>query len=520
MAAALESAGFELDAQEMNAWFVGVASVGGYGTEVYAGGSFVIDPQGALVAAAPSFEDALLVADVDVSPAAEHIAGHETGRADGRAAEYALSHVAHDMPHLDPYEPALYAWQAVARAIADFAEAQAKTDVALALDGSLSSQAIAVLASDALGPAHVHVLVSSCAGRLAASCRELARRLRIDQRDGTAPAQGFDARDWAGLELARLARESQALVLGTWDKTALALGLVPDSVSAAAFAPLGDVYRTDVLEMAHLRNSISPIFRRVALHAADGFVLRDPEGKEHRINGERELLQVDTILLDYLEYSRTLADICTNTDFDTQLVAAVLDACRAGEALRRRLAPALVMGSCPLAEAGFPLGVAWDDRTFELPSDNEMLPISFAMPDLESALRADDMAASADDADDDDAFAEAHRGGSHDPDWYDDADAKSVNGMGPRHDDGVRQDSDGTDAQDSGPDGEGTRREGWARRARNEALPREARDFEATLSMLRDIFEQGGLGPATTPLRTDDPEHPQGPSWTTLFSEN
>lgn len=65
MGADLGNARFESDAQSIGAWLVGCAPVGGYGDQVFTGSSFVLAPSGNLVALAPAFEEALLVADLD-----------------------------------------------------------------------------------------------------------------------------------------------------------------------------------------------------------------------------------------------------------------------------------------------------------------------------------------------------------------------------------------------------------------------------------------------------------------------
>ena len=95
----------------------------------------------------------------------------------------------------------------------------------LCLDGTLNASVLAALASDAVGPTHVHVVVGSSAGAAAASCRELAHRLRVDTVNAPAPMRDYDARDLDELELSMLARAHGALVLSSVDKTALALGM-------------------------------------------------------------------------------------------------------------------------------------------------------------------------------------------------------------------------------------------------------------------------------------------------------
>ena len=173
MGADLEGARFVDDARTMQAWLAGVAPVGGYGDEVFSGSSFVLAPSGDLVASAPAFEEALICADLEaVAPELP-------------------------VPPLAPevFDAPFHLWQAVSLGIHDFVTKQGRSDVALCLDGTLAAFVLAALASDALGPLHVHVLVGASAGRRAPSCRELVARLRVDHVDAVGRLGDFDPRD-------------------------------------------------------------------------------------------------------------------------------------------------------------------------------------------------------------------------------------------------------------------------------------------------------------------------------------
>ncbi len=338
MGADLEGARFVDDARTMQAWLAGVAPVGGYGDEVFSGSSFVLAPSGDLVASAPAFEEALICADLEaVAPELP-------------------------VPPLAPevFDAPFHLWQAVSLGIHDFVTKQGRSDVALCLDGTLAAFVLAALASDALGPLHVHVLVGASAGRRAPSCRELVARLRVDHVDAVGRLGDFDPRDLDELQLAALAREHDAVVLSSLDKTALALGVGVGAVSAATLCPLGDVYRSDVLDMAHVRNTISPLFRRVRLASADVLRLPMPDGSVRRIATEREVTALDEVLLGYIEYDRPLVELAAD-GADAGFVDAVLRAERSAEPMRRAMPPVLAMSSHTLDDARFPLGVRWHD---------------------------------------------------------------------------------------------------------------------------------------------------------------
>ena len=340
MAANCENGRFVDDAQSAHAWLVGVASVGGYGDQVFTGSSFVMDPEGNLVATAPAFEEALLVADV------------------GNSEE----DFPRDTVPPEVFDAPFHLWQALVLGIHDFVAKQGYADVALCLDGSLASLVLAALASDALGPLHVHVLIGASAGAAAAACREFAQRLRVDATSAAGHPQSLDLRDLDELELAALARSLGALPLASWDKTALALGAAPVGLSAATFCPLGDVYRSDVLDMAHVRNTISPIFRRVGLTEVDALTLVMPDGSERAIRSEQEITRVDEILLGYIEYDRPLASLVADDSAEAELICAVLRTFREGELMRRRMPATLAMSTRTLDEGRFPLSTSWHDE--------------------------------------------------------------------------------------------------------------------------------------------------------------
>lgn len=333
---------YETDAQTMGAWLVGAASVGGYGDQVFTGASFALTPEGKPVGVAPSFEEALLVADI-ADDTLEKLPGS----------------VAPEM-----FDQPFHLWETVSLGIRDYVSGRGYTDVALCLDGTLASQVLVALASDALGPLHVHALIGASAGPSAPTCRQLARRLRVDQVDAVGQVGDFDLRDLDELQLAQLAREHDALVLSSANKTTLALGMVP-RLSCAGLCPLGDVYHTDVLDMAHIRNTISPLFRRVALTEVDALVLPTPDGQVRTLVTEQDVTAIDELLLMYVEYEGPLAEIVSSGIADPELMRSVYHALHASEHLRHAMPPALIMSTHTLEDVCISLASCWDDGYLE-----------------------------------------------------------------------------------------------------------------------------------------------------------
>lgn len=345
LGAALAENRYVRDAEDMDAWIVGVGSLGGYGTEVFTGSSFAVTPWGEIAAIAPAFEESFLVVDVD--PAAEG-------------------------PLADPLAPEVYnrplhLWQALVLGLHDCL----RSDVVLELDGSVQSLALAVLASDALGPTHVHALISPLAtGERLEWCRELARNIRIDcaelgQRDLPATlrdAQGQDdafVRDIVQAHLAALARAVHGVVLGHLDKTGLALEMPQSQALAGSFLPLGDVYRSDVLELAHMRNAISPV---LPLGAERCYEVPEIEGLEALGTTDEERLRaIDLVLASHLEWERSLSEMAdhgASAEFASRVLSRLADTDR----LRTGRVLYIMATSRTLFDARRPLGLAWRDR--------------------------------------------------------------------------------------------------------------------------------------------------------------
>lgn len=395
---ALVEGGFVEDARQGGVWIVAAGSLGCYDTQVFTGGSFILTPEGDLAASAPSYEEALISAVV------------------GPEGEAALS---------EPLEPEVYnqpffCWEALALGIRGYARAVGKTDVALALDGTLGSMALATLASDALGPTHVHVLLANPLADVPAAktngavragadgltpwrrvlaaaarrddCRRLAANLRVDMQERDpelvrATVVGYDAahgdeermraaRREAGIvatELADLAARTDALVLSPADKTYLALEADGRAAVTAALLPFGDLYRSDVLEMTRTRNTISPVVPHAGVALCDVPLLDHPELAG--LSPEQRLRRIDLALASHIEWERTLSDLATTGEsaFAEALIAR-FDACAPG---RASAGVVLEASSRTLGEARRPYGTAWRDRVrdpreLEVPSDEEI----------------------------------------------------------------------------------------------------------------------------------------------------
>lgn len=338
MGAGLATGTLPRDVAERGLWVVGAASLGCYDGEVFCGSSFVLAPWGELAAQAPAFEEDLLLADVDPSsegPLAEPLA-------------------------FEVYDRLLTTWQALALGLGELLASEGQAQAALVLDGRLASSALCVLAVDALGPTRVHALLApSGSDELDRAARSLAASLRVDARPADVPAgvSGDDLRDLCACRLAALARETFSVPLSDADKTGLALEAGMALARVGVVAPFGDVYRSDVIDLARMRNTISPVMSQATLAAFD------VPSVGVRVGGsspEGRLELIDAAVSGRVDWERTRSEVALGVG-NAELATAVLDSFEALE-LSRVGAPRVIRATArTLFEARRPLGSVWGD---------------------------------------------------------------------------------------------------------------------------------------------------------------
>ncbi|MFA9429360.1 NAD+ synthase [Egicoccus sp. AB-alg2] len=263
-------------------WLAYVNVVGGQDDVVFDGDSFLMAPDGEVVARGAQFVEDLVVVDVEVEPTeladVPDLPGGPSSRptlASHRTAE-----------RLDPVGEV---WHALVTATRDYCHRNGFTEAVIGLSGGIDSAVVAAVAADALGGQNVlgvampspysseHSLAD--ARRLADNLGCPYHELRIDtplrsvgevlgdlvvtgfgeQRDdGREPGVAYEnlqAR-LRGLLVMALSNERGSIVLTTGNKSEYAVGyatLYGDM--AGGFAPLKDVPKLLVYELARWRNS-------------------------------------------------------------------------------------------------------------------------------------------------------------------------------------------------------------------------------------------------------------------------
>jgi NAD+ synthase (glutamine-hydrolysing) len=260
--------------------------IGGQDELVFDGDSIIVDQEGELLARGPQFEEALIVADLDLPEASASPCPADTpvDARDGSMITIRRLELP-DLPRPDapdaaaarstwPRLPELAeVYAALVTGVRDYVSKNGFASVILALSGGIDSALTATIAADALGPDRVHVVLmpsryssehsvidaEDLAKRQGLHARTVPIRSMVDAFDAELDltelaAENLQARI-RGMILMSLSNEEGHLALTTGNKSELATGystLYGDS--AGGFAPIKDVFKTLVWALARWRN--------------------------------------------------------------------------------------------------------------------------------------------------------------------------------------------------------------------------------------------------------------------------
>jgi NAD+ synthase (glutamine-hydrolysing) len=349
-----------------------VNQVGGQDELLFDGASMVFDAHGDLMTRAPQFRDETLVCDVEVQP----VFRKRLLDPRGRATEEPLPVVAltseprvndpgdrRRPPLADLLAPVREVYEALVLGTRDYVTKNGFTDAVIALSGGIDSSLVAVVASDALGPEHVHgVLMPSrySSDHSLTDAEKLCAELGIEQRvipieaahaafeEMLAPSFAGLAPDITeenlqsrirGMVLMALSNKFKGwLVLTTGNKSELAVGystLYGDT--AGGFAVIKDVPKLLVYELCRDRNARAgrPVIPEHVLTKPPSAELR-PDQRDDQSLPPYEVL--DPILEAYVEDDRTRAEL-VELGYDPDLVERITRLVDTAEYKRRQTPP-------------------------------------------------------------------------------------------------------------------------------------------------------------------------------------
>ena len=324
-------------ARQAAAPLVYVNMTGGQDDLVFDGDSIVVDKDGAVIARAPQFADSLTLADIEVATASSQ----PDVVISTDAAEIAQSLTPEIAPPLSDREEI---WQALVIGLRDYVEKNGFRSVVVGLSGGIDSALVAAIAIDALGAKRVNGVAmpskyssdhsisdaQALADATGIHFRTVAIASMVDAYMNNLVLKGLAEENLQarvrGTTLMGISNQEGHLVLATGNKSELAVGystLYGDAVGG--FAPIKDIYKTDVWALARWRNEVAGK-RGEATPIPVNSIAKEPSAELRPDQKDSDSLP------DYLLLDRVLTAYVDDDQGSEALIAAGFD-----EALVRRV---------------------------------------------------------------------------------------------------------------------------------------------------------------------------------------
>lgn len=339
--------------------------VGGQDDLVFDGGSVVVAADGELLARGPQFETGVLLVDLALrpdtcdpstpAPGVRHVTLSDTPVPPFEPV---------DPPMAAPLDPLHEVWSALTLGLGDYVRKNGFRQVCLGLSGGIDSTLVATLAADALGGEAVIGISNPSAYSSPGSrddAADLAARLGADYRvvpiepvvdayrgalaDAGMPLTGvadenIQARVRGAIWMA-VSNGEGALVLVNSNKSEVSVGystMYGDTVGG--FAPIKDVFKTTVWELARWRNAHARALGQPE-PIPEATITKAPSAELRPGQTDQDSLPpyevLDAILLRYVQERRGRAALLAE-GFDPETVERVVTLVDAAEWKRRQLA--------------------------------------------------------------------------------------------------------------------------------------------------------------------------------------
>lgn len=338
---------------EFNAPLAYVNMTGGQDDLVFDGDTIVVAADGSVIARAPQFADDLIVLDV--------AAAGDTGKPDLVISESSDTPVNAVAPTITPrLSDEAEIWQALVTGLRDYIYKNKFRSVALGLSGGIDSAVVAAIAVDAIGAKCVNGVAlpskyssdhsiadaESFAANTGIHFRIVPIAPMVDAYLNSLTLKGLAEENLQarvrGTTLMGISNQEGHLILATGNKSELAVGystLYGDAVGG--YAPIKDIYKTDVWALAKWRNAKAiadgevPPIPENSISKEPSAELR-PDQKDSDSLPDYELL--DQILWRYVDEDQGIAAII-EAGFDAATVARVIGLVDTAEYKRRQYPP-------------------------------------------------------------------------------------------------------------------------------------------------------------------------------------
>ena len=364
-------------AKEIAAPVAYVNMTGGQDDLVFDGDTIVVSKDGSVLARTPQFDDQLIVVDIECAAGSSRpdvvISEEPTSFADSATPAVAtrLSNEAE-------------MWQALVMGLRDYVGKNGFRSVVLGLSGGIDSALVAAIAIDALGAKRVNGVAMPSkysSGHSVEDAQAMADATGIHFRiTPIAPMvdaymdnvvlkglaeENLQARV-RGTTLMGISNQEGHLVLATGNKSELAVGystLYGDAVGG--FAPIKDIYKTDVWALSRYRNALA-IERGEVAPIPERSITKEPSAELRPDQKDSDSLPdyplLDQVLRAYVDedhgYEELLAD-----GFDPELVRRVISLVDKAEYKRRQYPPGTKVSVRAFGkDRRLPMTSRWNER--------------------------------------------------------------------------------------------------------------------------------------------------------------
>jgi NAD+ synthase (glutamine-hydrolysing) len=364
-------------AKEIAAPVAYVNMTGGQDDLVFDGDTIVVAKDGSVLARTPQFDDQLIVVDIDCTEGSSRpdvVISEEPTSLTGSVAPAVATRLSNEAEM----------WQALVMGLRDYVGKNGFGSVVLGLSGGIDSALVAAIAIDALGAKRVNGVAMPSkysSGHSVEDAQALAAATGIHFRiTPIAPMvdafmdnvvlkglaeENLQARV-RGTTLMGISNQEGHLVLATGNKSELAVGystLYGDAVGG--FAPIKDIYKTDVWALARYRNALAQERGEVA-PIPERSITKEPSAELRPDQKDSDSLPdyplLDQVLRAYVDedhgYEALLAD-----GFDAELVRRVISLVDKAEYKRRQYPPGTKVSARAFGkDRRLPMTSRWNER--------------------------------------------------------------------------------------------------------------------------------------------------------------
>jgi NAD+ synthase (glutamine-hydrolysing) len=364
-------------AKEIAAPVAYVNMTGGQDDLVFDGDTIVVATDGSVLARTPQFDDQLIVVDIDCTEGSSRpdvVISEEPTSLTGSVAPAVATRLSNEAEM----------WQALVMGLRDYVGKNGFGSVVLGLSGGIDSALVAAIAIDALGAKRVNGVAMPSkysSGHSVEDAQALAAATGIHFRiTPIAPMvdafmdnvvlkglaeENLQARV-RGTTLMGISNQEGHLVLATGNKSELAVGystLYGDAVGG--FAPIKDIYKTDVWALARYRNALAQERGEVA-PIPDRSITKEPSAELRPDQKDSDSLPdyplLDQVLRAYVDedhgYEALLAQ-----GFNAELVRRVISLVDKAEYKRRQYPPGTKVSARAFGkDRRLPMTSRWNER--------------------------------------------------------------------------------------------------------------------------------------------------------------